>query len=135
MLIFDSLYRIFSFDKIYIDVYVLFLMVDLSSEVDDVELKPPIRDINYIAEREVVQIMRKGDRFSLPYACILRHNNERVFARVKPHWDTDRDSLEPLTVKMGDGGNMEDYIIGETNRSIYGKWHYRNLTRKTVVLN
>lgn len=51
-----------------------------------------VRDLNSIVEVEIVEIMKRDEEFTLPYICVLRHQDERIFELIRSSEDEDTNS-------------------------------------------
>ncbi|MEK6914565.1 MAG: hypothetical protein AABW83_02835 [Nanoarchaeota archaeon] len=100
-----------------------------------VDLNDEVRDLNFISEGELFEIMHVGKHYTLPYMCILRHQDKRVFELVKSPIDEDITSRRLILnqSRKDPKSNFSRFKIIPSAERNYEDWHYNSFNRYIVI--
>jgi len=91
------------------------------------EFSDHIHDLNYIIEGEVVEVRHIAGlekHYTIPYVCVLRHQDEREFELLKSPIDENNSSKRLLLSQKEGSNNFDRFHVSQSKKKLFPGWHY-----------
>lgn len=94
-----------------------------------------VRDLNYLNEFDLVEIAELDKNNTLPYMCVLRHQDERVFELLRPSADENVSSNRLILNQSMKSSkyNFDRFRVILSKETNYNGWHYNYFSKNRTI--
>lgn len=100
-----------------------------------IHLGEEVNDLNYLNEFDLVEIDELNKNNTVPYVCVLRHQDERVFELLRPPADENVSSNRLILnqSRKKDRYNFDKFKVILSIETNYKGWHYNYFGRNRII--